>query len=122
MSAREAFEKYKIEINSHDFEHLVPLISEECDFWHPTGTYHGMAQVRQGFEKVWEAIANKKTEFSKADWIVESDRTSVCTYTFYYSGVVSEQKIYEKGHGTTCFHLEQGGWKVFHEHISLSPD
>lgn len=122
MSAKEAFEKYKTELNSHDFARLMPLISSEgCNFWHPTGTYQGMAQVRQGFENVWEAIPDKRCEFSKAAWIVESECTAVCTYTFFYSGTVKSQKIYEKVHATTCFRLEQDRWKIFHEQLNLAP-
>ena len=121
MSSKETFEKYKIELNSHDFERLVPLISDDCNFWHPTGTYKGMAQIRQGFESDWKKITEKKSDFSKADWIIESDSEAACTYTFYYSGIAKNQNIYERVHGTTCFRLEQDHWKIFQEHLSFFP-
>lgn len=122
MSAKEAFEIYKTELNGHDFTRLIPLISEQCNFWHPTGTCHGMAEARKGFERAWEMIQDKRSEFSKADWIVESESTAICTYTYFYSGVVENQKIYEKVHGTTCFRLEEDRWKIFHEHLSHAPE
>jgi ketosteroid isomerase-like protein len=106
MSAKEAFEIYKTELNKHDFERLVPLISEECVFWHPTGVYKGLDQVRQGLEK---------------GWTVETDEMALCNYTFFYSGNVGDQKIHEEVHGTNCFRLEHGHWKVLREHLSFTP-
>ncbi len=121
MSAREAFEKYKIELNKHDFERLVPFISEECVFWHPTGVYNGLEQVRQGLEKGWQTILGKDYQFLKADWTVETDQMAICNYSFSYSGMVGGEKIHEEVHGTNCFRLEQGHWKVLREHLSFTP-
>lgn len=121
MSVKEAFEKYKTELNKHDFERLEPLISEECVFWHPTGIYNGLEQVRLGLEKGWQTILGKDCQFSKVDWTVETDQMAICNYTFFYSGIVGNQKIHEEVHGTNCFRLEQGHWKVLREHLSFSP-
>ena len=90
MSADETIYKYKVELNNHSFAGLTPMISEECDFFHPTGTYHGLEEVQQGLEKGWEAIRDKIFEFSNVEWIVKSDNLAICAYTFYYSGMVRD--------------------------------
>ena len=56
MSAKELLEKYKAEINSHSFDRVRPLISEDCKFWFSSGTYKGIEQVQKAFEKTWNLI------------------------------------------------------------------
>lgn len=120
MYAREAFKKYNAKINTHDFACLAPLISTECDFLYPTGKYQGPDQIRQYFEKDWDMFLKKRIEFSKANWLVETDEFSVCSYTFYWTGILNGQTLYEKGEGTACFRFENNKWKIIHDHQSFS--
>ncbi len=89
MSAKDVLEKYKIEINSHDFDRLIPLISKECQFWFTSGTYVGLDQTRKAFEKTWGMIKNEIYAISELEWIAESEKTAVCIYTYHWSGLVN---------------------------------
>lgn len=59
MSANDLFEKYKIEINSHDFSRVEPLVSKDCKFWFSSGTFQGLEQTKKAFEKTWAMIQNE---------------------------------------------------------------
>ena len=121
MSAIEVFEKYKLEINNHDFDRLIPLISKDCKFWFSSGTYVGLEQTRRAFEKTWAMIKNEIYTVSDQEWIALSDKAAVCTYTYHWTGLIDGQKREGKGRGTSCFRKEENGWKIVHEHLSVFP-
>lgn len=121
MSARELLEKYKIEINSHVFDRVEPLISSDCKFWFTSGTYEGIAQTRQAFEKTWAMIQNEVYTLSDENWLFEGNDSAVCTYTYHWSGMVSGKQSEGKGRGTSCFRKEGTQWKIVHEHLSAFP-
>jgi ketosteroid isomerase-like protein len=121
MSAKEVLERYKSEINSHDFSRLEPFISENCKFWFSSGTYVGIEATRKAFEKTWDAIKNEIYSVADVEWLCDGDRAAVCTYTFHWEGNVGGERRKGKGRGTSCFRLEDNDWKIVHEHLSPFP-
>lgn len=121
MSAKELIKRYEIEINKHDFNLMVPLVSEGCKFWFTSGTYTGLEQTRNAFEKTWNMIKEEVYSLSELEWIVDSDHAAVCTYTYHWKGLIDGQFREGKGRGTSCLRKEIGGWKIIHEHLSQFP-
>ncbi len=121
MNARNLLSKYEVEINKCNFDLLTPLISENCKFWFTSGTFHGLEQCRQAFEKTWNMIKDEKYWLADVEWIAESDRVAVCTYTFNWKGVIEGKPCEGKGRGTSCLQNEEGQWKIVHEHLSQFP-
>lgn len=121
ISARTLLEKYKVEINKHNFDVLEPMISKDCKFWFSSGTFVGLQQVRQAFEKTWDMIKEEVYTLTDLEWIAESDQAAVCIYTFHWKGVVDGQLLEGGGRGTSCFRKEVEGWKIVHEHLSHFP-
>lgn len=121
MTAREVLKKYEFEINKNNFDLLVPLISSECKFWFSSGTYSGLDETRNAFEKTWKMIKEEVYSLSDIDWIAESDKAAVCTYIFHWKGVINGEASEGKGRGTTCFRKEEDAWKIIHEHLSHFP-
>lgn len=121
MSAREIFKKYEVDINKHDFNLIVPLISKDCKFWFSSGTYEGIEQVRKAFEKTWGMIKEEIYTISDLTWISESELAAVCTYTFHWKGLIEGKLCEGKGRGTSCFSKGEDGWKIIHEHLSNFP-
>ncbi|MBK9321365.1 MAG: nuclear transport factor 2 family protein [Bdellovibrionaceae bacterium] len=121
MSAIELFEKYKIEINSHDFNRVEPLISRNCRFWFSSGTFHGLEQTRKAFEKTWATIQNEIYSITEVEWLSSNKESAACTYTYHWAGLINSQTREGKGRGTSCFRVEEGEWKIVHEHLSAFP-
>ncbi len=121
MSAKNILEKYKVEINKHNFDTLEPLISQECKFWFSSGTFVGLEQTRKAFEKTWGMIKDEVYTLSDVEWIGESDHAAVCVYTFHWKGLIEGQFREGNGRGTSCFRRENDGWKIVHEHLSNFP-
>lgn len=74
-----------------------------------SGTFVGLEQVRQAFEKTWGMIKDEVYSLTDVEWMAESDQAAVCTYTFYWKGVIEGQHREGKGRGTSCFRKEQSG-------------
>lgn len=121
MSARELLKKYEIEINKHNFNLIEPLVSKDCKFWFSSGTYQGIEQVREAFEKTWDMIKEEVYSITEIEWIAESESSAVCTYTFKWKGLIKGELSEGKGRGTSCFRLESNEWKIVHEHLSNFP-
>ena len=121
MSARETLKKYETEINKHNFDLVAPLISSDCKFWFSSGTFEGLDQTRKAFEKTWGMIKEEVYSTSEQNWIAESDRAAICTYTFHWKGLIEGEPCEGKGRGTSCFRKEPDGWKIIHEHLSHFP-
>ncbi len=121
MSARDVFETYKVEINHHSFDRLIPLISSECKFWFSSGSYVGLEETCRAFEKTWGMIKEEVYTISETQWLAESERAAVCVYTYHWSGFIDGQKREGKCRGTSCFRNESGEWKIVHEHLSAFP-
>lgn len=121
MSAREILKQYEAEINKHDFNLIAPMISSDCKCWFSSGTYEGIDQTRNAFEKTWAEITEEVYSIADQNWIAESDRAAVCTYTFHWKGLIAGKLSEGKGRGTSCFRRDPDGWKIIHEHLSHFP-
>lgn len=121
MSAIELLEKYKTEINTHDFLRVEPLISKDCKFWFSSGTFHGIEQTRKAFEKTWAMIQNEVYSITDIEWLSSNKESAVCIYNYHWAGLINGQAREGEGRGTSCFRVEDGDWKIVHEHLSAFP-
>lgn len=120
-SAQALLEKYKVEINKHNFDTIEPLISKDCKFWFSSGTFVGLEQTRNAFEKTWGMIKDEVYTLTDLEWIADADKAALCTYTFHWKGLINGELCEGKGRGTSCFRKEEDGWKIVHEHLSHFP-
>jgi len=120
-SPRSVLRQYGQVINEHDFDLLVPLISPDCTFWFSSGSHHGLDEARLAFEKTWDNIREEEYGINNEVWIIETAEGAVCTYSFKWSGLVGGERRSGSGRGTSCFRVEDGEWKLMHEHLSPFP-
>lgn len=120
-SARQVLDQYKDLINRQNFDLVRPLISKDCKFWFTSGTYIGLDETQKAFEKTWNMIKEEVYTLSDIEWLAESEKAAICTYTYHWKGLINGQMAEGKGRGTSCFRKEAGDWKIIHEHLSHFP-
>lgn len=118
MTAPDLLERYKVEINTHDFNRVEPLIADDCAFWFSSGTFAGKVQARAAFERTWGLIKDEVYTISDVAWIAESEAAAVCVYTFHWRGLIDGASHQGTGRGTSVFRRDADGWKIVREHLS----
>ncbi len=121
MSARSLLEKYEKQINTHDFNEVIDLISADAIFWFSSGSHEGVAAIKAAFEKTWALIQEETYWLSDIRWVSESSESASCVYTFHWKGKISGTAREGSGRGTTLLQKQDGVWKIVHEHLSNFP-
>ena len=117
--AEDVLEAYRTKINGHDFDQLVPLISEAAIFWFNDGSREGIAAIRQAFEATWRSFPHERYWLEDQRWIAQGDVAASCVYHFRWEAVVEGTPRSGGGRGTTVLALEGEAWKIVHEHTSV---
>jgi ketosteroid isomerase-like protein len=122
LTPREFLRDYEKKANSHHFDDVAPLISEDAIFWFNDGSFRGMEAIRQAFEKTWSYdIQDEKFWLDNIEWLVEENDVAACAYLFHWTGMVNGE-LRDLGHGRgTCVLKKKGDWKIVHEHLSRIP-
>lgn len=121
MQPENALALYEQHINAHDFDLLVPVISDEATFWFNDGSHTGLLAIRAAFERTWAAISNETYWLDQRQWIARSEDAAACLYRFNWQGTVNGTASSGQGRGTTVLRREADGWKIVHEHLSSMP-
>lgn len=122
MTAEDVLAQYESRINLHDFDVLVPLISNEAVFWFNDGSFSGLVEIRRAFEATWARFANEVYWLEDKSWIALGEGAASCTYRFRWKTEVDGKPMSGAGRGTTVLRTEGGHWKIVHEHLSRLPE
>ncbi len=122
MTPEHVLALYEQKINSHRFEELVPLFSDNAVIWFSDGSHRGLEAIRIAFEETWAKIADETYWLEDRQWLGTGDETAACIYTFHWTGLWDGRPARGKGRGTTVLCKEAGTWKITHEHLSRFPD
>lgn len=121
MTPIEFMQEYEQRTNTHNFQEVVPLIADDAIYWFSDGSFHGVDEMRQAFERTWDVIQNERYEIEHIQWLISNEKTAVCTYMFHWQGIVEDQSAQGEGRGTSVLAKVKGEWKVLHEHLSPNP-
>lgn len=121
MHPEKTLKQYEAEINLHDFEKLIPIISSDAIFWFNDGSFYGLEQIRQAFEETWRKFPLEKYWLENLKWSVYSTNAAACTYHFRWRTVIENRLVEGGGRGTTILRREMDIWKIVHEHLSQFP-
>lgn len=47
---------YEDATNSHDFDQIEPLLTEDAKYFFSEGTFQGLAELRAIFQKNWDTV------------------------------------------------------------------
>lgn len=108
-------------INKHQFDALLPVLSDDVVFWFSSGSHRGMDAARLAFENTWGRIVNETYWLEELRWIAEGAGSAVCIYRFCWRGEVNGVVARGGGRGTSVLRQELDGWKIVHEHLSAEP-
>lgn len=120
-SAADFLAEYIRRTNTHRFDEVAPLISEDAVFWFSSGTHRGSAAIRAAFEKTWAMIQDEDYAIENVEWIAADESTAVCLYTFRWRGNIDGVAREGSGRGTTILRKDGDRWYVVHEHLNAHP-
>jgi ketosteroid isomerase-like protein len=121
MTPVEFMHQYEQRTNTHNFQEVAPLIVDDAIYWFNDGSFRGVDEIRQAFEKTWDFIQNECYRIERVQWLISDEHVAVCTYIFHWQGIVEGQSAQGEGRGTSVLAKVDGKWKVLHEHLSSNP-
>lgn len=110
--------EYEVATNSHIFDNVRPLISNDAVFWFSNGTYVGIKQIETAFNNNFNKIKDEKYTIKDVKWISLETNSAVCIYTFLWKGIVDGKSRQGQGRGTNVLSKIDGKWVLIHEHLS----
>ncbi len=121
MTPDEFLHAYEQRTNTHDFEQVKPLLDEHAVYWFSDGSFRGTEEIKQAFEKTWDFVREERYAIEQVQWLVRTEESAVCIYTFHWQGLIGGKPEQGVGRGTSVLHKVDGQWKVIHEHLSPMP-
>lgn len=113
--------EYERRTNTHVFDRVKPLIDPDAVYWFSDGSHEGIDEIERAFTRTWNTIRDEVYSIADVRWLTVSDRSASCVYTFHWEGHVDGDWKRASGRGTSVFALEDGRWRVVHEHLSPDP-
>jgi uncharacterized protein (TIGR02246 family) len=117
-SFKEALDSYIQATNSHDFNEVAKLLSDEAVYMFMSQSWVGLNKIRSYFVNSWKAIEDEVYSIEDVKWLTADDRSATCIFIYRWRGMINGEMKEGKGQGTNVFVNEDGEWKVIHEHLS----
>lgn len=122
LSAREALDAVLAATNTHDFDNVAEMLSEDVTYFFNDATLVGRDSVRGYFESTWELIHEERYWAEDVRWLIESDNSALVVYRYCWSGTIDGQWSTGSGRATNAFARDvDGRWLLVHEHLSQEP-
>jgi ketosteroid isomerase-like protein len=111
--------EYEVATNSHVFDNVRPLITEDAVYWFSDGTHVGIKEIEDAFTKTFNKIQDEVYTIKDVKWISLGSNSAVCIYKFYWRGTVDGKPKEGNGRGTNVLRKLNEKWMMAHEHLSL---
>lgn len=117
-----AFERYRTEINAHDFDRLADdVVANDAVFVFAEKVHRGIDAARAAFNDTWKTLPDESYSMSEAEWLARDAHTAVVAFRYGYNGTLTDGRALEGGgRGVNVYRLTEAGWRLAYEH--LSPD
>ena len=107
---------------SRDFSLVADKIHDDAVFRFTDGDFIGIESVREAFEKTWGFDTEEERYYLTDIEVLSTDSKSACaTYVYNWEGKVNGLPFKTQGRGTRVIVLDDGQWKIIHEHLSHCP-
>lgn len=121
MGPHELLADYERRLGEHTFDAVEPLIAPDAVFWFNDGSHSGIAAIRDAFERTFAAFPLERYWLEDVRWIASCYAAAACVYQFRWTANSGGRQVNGGGRGTTVLRLENGTWKIVHEHLSQEP-
>lgn len=118
-TAEEFIDGYERAANSRNFDQVSQFLAEDALFWFSDGSYRGLEEIRNAFERTWDTIQNENYSLLNRRWLLRTPDSAICIYTFRSEGIIDGANRVIEGRGTTVLGKFEGVWKIVHEHLSV---
>lgn len=119
LGYEEALIAYIAATNTHDFQYVRKLLSEEAVYWFSDKTCRSIGEIQQYFENAWGTIKDEVYRATDVEWLVAEENSATCIYTYEYEGYYDGKFVQGSGRATNVFVRDSlGEWKLIHEHLS----
>jgi hypothetical protein len=108
---------YEAALAARNLEAIERLIDNEACFLFSEGTYFGRKAIGEAIAHTFATIKDETYRISDAHWIYRSPSAALCTYQFFWSGMIGDQFCSGEGRGTSLLTLSSCGWQIKHEHL-----
>ena len=121
MNHAAALANYAEKLNTHSWEQIAPLVTEDAVFVFTEGTFVGKAAAKAAFEKTFNLIKDEHYSLHDVSWTAVTEGMAACHYEFRWKGLIDGQEAAGGGRGTTILLMVDGKWLIAHEHLGPYP-
>ena len=121
MSHKSLLKQYEQALSTHKWEVVAPLIDDDACFVFSEGTFEGKFNIGLAIQKTFEIIKDEKYCIKGVRWIHVQDDCALCTYDFFWSGLIDGVLKEGSGRGTSLLVRDSTGWKIKYEHLGPPP-
>jgi ketosteroid isomerase-like protein len=118
-----AFERYRSEINLHDFDRLARgVIASDARFVFAGEKHQGIDAVRASFNRTWATIPDEVYTMDEAEWLSRDRSSALVAFRYRYRGTMANGRaLAGGGYGTNLYRRTPEGWRLAYEHLSPDP-
>ncbi|NCT66907.1 MAG: nuclear transport factor 2 family protein [Rhodanobacteraceae bacterium] len=118
-----AFERYRTQINQHDFDRLArEVIAIDAVFVFTDKVHRGIDAARREFNATWSTLPDEVYTMSEPEWLSLDADSALVAFRYGYRGTLANGKpLQGGGRGTNLFVRTPAGWRLKYEHLSHDP-
>lgn len=118
-----AFDRYRTEINSHDFERLAATVfTADVVFVFRDGVHRGQAEAQAAFNAAWSSLPDEVYTMEEPEWLLVGEEAAVVVFRYTYRGTTGGGlSLSGSGRGTNLYVRSSDGWRLSYEHLSHDP-
>ncbi len=114
----EILTQYIFATNTHDFKEVQKLLHPKATYFFSNQTCTTHEQIQKYFENAWNTVKEENYEARDIKWLVQTNSSATCVYTYFYEGYEDEKYVTGTGRATNVFVKENEQWLLIHEHLS----